>query len=480
MSDFFLDRMATIYANKVAIRSSNQTLTYAELSDLVSRYAALLNNQGISSGLRVVVLSDTSIESIIILLSLFRLGAIAVPLNTRLSPVEWEEQLNTIQAHRLWVSETFQSTVPTSIKITRIEPLKSGYDTHETPLPDYKGFEQPATLIFTSGSSGKPKAAMHRLSAHLLSAKGSNANIKLTQEDSWFLSLPLYHVGGLSILFRTLQAGASMFIASAAQSFEESLIGSGCTHISMVSTQLYRSLQHPEVLDQLKSFKSILLGGSAIPRSLIEKALECRLRIYTSYGSTEMASQITTTASYTLDELQTSGCLLPYRELKLSGDGEIMVKGQTCFEGFIHQQYLVQPFDDEGWYCTGDLGKLDDQNRLVVIGRKDNMFISGGENIQPEEIEQALKACPNIQDALVVPIPHSKFGHRPVAFVAFETPQLLNPSQLKDCLVKTLAKYKIPDVFLEMPADLYTNGIKPNRQKAKALAMRLITTQPSS
>ncbi len=473
MSVFFLETAARKCPYHTAIKLPSEQITYSELLIQVTQIAGSLKCLGIKKGTKVVLLSDTSLDFLVMLLAIFRLGAIAAPLNTRLHTSEWEQQLDLIEAEWIWASDSYKSRVSSRLNTKCLDFTRLSTPQDPVSLPEYPGENQPATLIFTSGTSGQPKAVLHLLSAHLWSAKGSNTNICLNETDRWLLSLPLFHVGGLSILFRSLLAGAAVVVPDPKLSFTENLVKLNFSHVSMVSTQLYRCLSYPDTLKKLTPLKAILLGGSAVAANLIERSLDHNLRIFCSYGSTEMASQITTTQSIDKDDLATSGFLLPYRELRLSEEGEILVKGKTLFHQLIQTSDAGSSCDKDGWYATGDLGCFDEKNRLVVLGRKDNLFISGGENIQPEEVEQAIKNCNQVIEAVVVPVPHPEFGYRPFAFVAMQPDVELNSDQLKGELSETIARYKIPDTILTMPDELFGVSIKPNRNKAKALAIRL-------
>jgi O-succinylbenzoic acid--CoA ligase len=225
--------------------------------------------------------------------------------------------------------------------------------------------------------------------------------------------------------------------------------------------------------ESTQSLKAVLLGGSQIPGTLIERALQKDLPLYTSYGSTEMSSQATTT---TIGDLklnsESSGKLLQDRELKIDSDGEILVKGKTLGKGYISGKGVLPFTDSNGWFHTGDLGSLDDNQNLIVTGRKDNMFVSGGENIHPEEIEQQLLFYKEIIDICVVDIPDVEFGARPVAFVKSEYDEKINENDLKEYLKNKLAPFKIPDRFFSWPEEM--NGIKPDRWYLRGLAIDLM------
>ena len=191
--------------------------------------------------------------------------------------------------------------------------------------------------------------------------------------------------------------------------FAEEVRARAVTHSYLVPTQLYRLLRDGN--SALQSLKAILLGGAPAPRALIDEAIERKLPVYRSYGLTEMASQVTTTPPGSSTEgLRTSGRLLPYRELRIADDGEILVRGLTRFEGYVQGDDVLPSVDEEGWFHTRDRGSVDDLGMLHVEGRMDNLFISGGENVQPEEIERALLELPGVEEAIVVPVPDEEFG----------------------------------------------------------------------
>src|SRR3990167_8862202 len=247
--------------------------------------------------------------------------------------------------------------------------------TRELTLPT---INLPSTgiVIATSGSSGKPKYAHLTYENFLLNAQFSHPDLILTPNDCWQLSLPLYHVSGLSILFRLSLANARMD-------------NKNITHISFVPTQLKRFLKNPIHYPKLKA---ILIGGAPIPYELCKEAYDKGFPIYITYGMTEMASQIATKRFHPNERISFDNPL-PHRELKICS-GEIWVRGKTLFQGYLNQP---SPFID-GWFPTNDLGYIG-PNGLEILGRKDRMIISGGENINPEEIEKALLSHPEVYSA---------------------------------------------------------------------------------
>jgi O-succinylbenzoic acid--CoA ligase len=155
---------------------------------------------------------------------------------------------------------------------------------------------------------------------------------------------------------------------------------------------------------------------------------------------------------------------LPYRQLCISCAGEILVKGEVLFKGYVNGQRLNLPLTDDGWFATGDMGQLDAQSSLSVTGRRDNMFISGGENIQPEEIEKFLLGIKGVAQAVVVPKADGEFGHRPIAFIKYDG-EALSREYMVNCLQANLPRFKIPTAFYPWPQELISRGIKVSRQE---------------
>jgi len=325
-------------------------------------------------------------------------------------------------------------------------------------------------MIFTSGSTGNPKAAVLSLRNHIENARLSNANIPLAPGDTWLLSLPMHHVAGFGVLFRCLVAGATIALPEPGAPLACAIETSGATHISLVARQL------AQVLDagaRLGGLKAILLGGSAIPAPLIDRALAAGLPIHTSYGMTETASQIAATPpGATRAQLASSGRPLAADAVRIDEGGRIQVAGPTRFMGYWRDGALESPFDDAGWFTTSDCGYLDIEGFLHVTGRKDNVFIAGGENIQPEEIERALCALPGIMQAIVVPLAHPEFGATPVAFVACSG--ALDAAKISDALLRVLPRFKVPRHFYCWPGEHAEGGMKVSRA---ALARRAAELQ---
>jgi o-succinylbenzoate---CoA ligase len=455
-----------------AIVGVDGSLTYRELDARVSAAAGRARELGFGAGDRLALHLPKGERYLVLLLALIRTRAVACLLSTRLPPRGAAPLLERV-ACRALVSSSEELLEAASVQRVRPEDLLSdGPAERDRPQPAEKVWlvpDLPATIVFTSGSTAAPKAALHTFGNHFFSAEGSNANIALAPGDRWLYSLPPYHVGGLSILFRCLLAGATVVLPEPGAPLGDAI--GGTTHVSLVSTQLLRLLREKDF--ERGGLKALLLGGGQIPVSLVDEAAARGLPIHTSYGLTEMASQVTTTPpGASLEELRTSGRLLPHREVALSGDGEILVKGKTLFAGYVKGDIIDRPLDADSWFHTGDLGELDESGYLRVRGRKDNLFVSGGENIQPEEVEEVLSGLEGVEEAVVVPVPDPEFGLRPVAFVR-TAGGFTKPETLERALGPVLPRFKIPVAFHGWPEQVGPGGMKVDRTFLRERARRL-------
>lgn len=446
-----------------AVISPDGVWTYAQWDALVAGAARWLGDQGLRRGDRVALRLPTSTSYLALLLACFRCGIIAVPLSSRVPPAALPPLLQGLAVRAFITEESWDAEAVPCLPPGPWHPVKS---THVDSLD----LDQPCSLVQTSGSTGTPKAALLTWGNHAYSAAGSATNLPLQPGDRWLLTLPLYHVGGLSIPIRCARAGAAVVLPAPEAPLGTQLDRLAVTHTSLVATQALRVLQSG-VSDPPPALRALLLGGSALPASLLDTLFAQGWPVHTSYGLTEMASQVTTTPPHApRSVLDTAGSPLPHRDVRLAHDGELLVRGAVRFAGYLSGDVLTQPFDADGWFSTGDLGSWTPEGYLKIRGRKDFLVISGGENIQPEEVEAALLRLPGVRRAVVVPVPDAEYGQRPVAFMD-ATPFM--PDRWREALTDTVARFKHPDAFFPWPADALDDW-KVDRRffQQRALALR--------
>ncbi len=460
-----------------ALIGADGSLDYRGFNEEVNRAADRLRDLGIAEGDRVAIALPLMREHVVLHAALLRIGAVACPLNVRFPPEVLGEILN-ILSPVLCISggdlDAHWSGIPV-VDVGRVVAANaSSAGPIDIDLDERLLLSRPFTVVFTSGSRGAPKGAIHAVAHHVYSALGSNMNIPVRPGDRWLVVLPLYHVGGLGILMRCWLSGAAVVVGERGRSFVEDMVKHDPTHISLVGAQMRRLLDEAGSRDLFPSLQAVLLGGSAIPETLVRESVQGGWPIHVSYGNTEMASQVTTSPPRSSEEdlVRKAGRLLPYRDLRIGSDGEIFVRGATRFLGYAKPGGMECPFDEGGWFATGDLGRIDANGWLEVVGRKDNRFISGGENIHPELIERALQAMPGIRRAVVVPVTDPVFGFRPVAFLEGDGASR-EADHFRSFLERKLPRYMHPVRYYPLPED--TGGaIKPVRFRLGELAERLL------
>ena len=451
------------YGDNPALVTEKETRTFNDLDAATARMAGVLQSKGIEKGDVVALSMPNSPELALLLLALLRMGSIAAPLNYRFPPSRLQNLLQPLKPVALVGPErlTEKLSVPLKLHAEKVIAESSSsklfseeFDNAATGLSAQQR-KTPVTVIHTSSSSGTPKAALHLFGNHYYSALGSNENIPFAFGDCWLLSLPLFHIGGYAMLFRSLLGGGALAVMEPGTPIQDALGRFPLSHLSLVPTQLYRMLQNRETLKNLQGLEAILLGGSAVEPVLLQQASKAGLPIYLTYGSTEMSSQITTTPGPV--DTVTAGRVLPYRELSIGPGDEILVKGPCLFQGYLSGKEPLLETDADGWFHTGDTGVLSPEGELQVTGRTDNMFISGGENIHPEEIERTLCSLKGLIRAIVVPVSDPEYGLRPSAFIE-TSEQAPADNEILEQLSREIGTFKTPVAITRVKAWRFLPG----------------------
>lgn len=429
----------------IALATNQETWTYKDCNQRIETLCQTLKTKGIQPGDRIAIYPTPSLLTPLIFFALFRLQAIACPLNTYLPFKKLPSSISSFTATHLLCPDEIQPLLP-PIKQKTL-PFSSLLQQKKitSSCPSFLNKKSHATYLFTSGTTATPKIACHSIGNHYYSALGSNAYLPIEPHHRWLLSLPLYHVGGIALLFRTFLAGATVALTNNKPHKAQTLLQMSITHTSFIPTQLYRLLSaasHQELLQLHHQLKALLIGGAPLSYSLYHASYKQGLPILPSYGMTEMSSQICTQFTNTCS--LSLGHPLPYREIYLSQNQEIHVRGKTLFLGYLNSQ-IEQSLDQDGYFATGDLGTYSAKKGLILNGRKDRLFISGGENIQPEEIENYLREYKGIINVRIEPKAHPEFGMQPIAFI--QSTKTFQKEELQEYLTEKLPKFKIPIAF---------------------------------
>ncbi len=412
------------HAARPFLRTATQCWSHGEVAAQARAIAA-----GMPDAERVLIAGQDGIRLVPALIAAWARGALALLVDPR-EPVTELERIAGAARARLW-----HPGPPLRLTSAAATPL---------------AFERsrPAVAIRTSGSTGTPKFAVHALASLLANARAANGRVGFGADDGWLLSLAPHHIGGLSILVRAMVGGGCVILGDGPGAIAEDLRRErSITHLSVVATQLRRLLDDATLDRRVRSLRAILLGGGPTPAAWRQEALDRGWPLFVTYGLTECASQVTTARAERReppdsDASTDAGEPLDGVELRIAADGEIVVRGPTVFMGYLDERQT----EDET-FATGDVGFVDPLGRLHVTGRRDAMFITGGENVQPEEIENVLRSVPGIACAAVIAVPDPVWQWRPIAFVVgrFEHAAL-------EAALARLPRFKWPDRILEMPA----------------------------
>lgn len=427
----------------LAIRLGDETLSWHTLCERVDALASGFAAQGVQCGDGVMLRACNHPLTLLSWLALMQCGARILPVNPQLPDTLLRQLLPSMSLrHALDLVEYGDYS-----GLSRLEPgVIDGH--HAVPWDG----QRLVSMTLTSGSTGLPKAAVHTPDAHLASATGVLSLMPFTAQDDWLLSLPLYHVSGQGILWRWLLAGARITVREK-MPLQQAL--QGCTHASLVPTQLWRLLNDND--NTSVALKAVLLGGAAIPVELTELARQREIRSWCGYGLTEFAS---TVCAKEADGLPDVGSALPGREVKIV-DGEVWLRASSMAAGYWRDGRLVPLANADGWFATRDRGVVQG-DRLSIAGRMDNLFFSGGEGIQPEEVERVIAAHPQVRQVFIVPKEDAEFGHRSVAVV--ELQDGYPSSALAEWCRDKLARFQQPIRWLALPEHLAQGGIKISRR----------------
>jgi O-succinylbenzoic acid--CoA ligase len=292
---------------------------------------------------------------------------------------------------------------------------------------------------------------------HLWSANASALNLGLRPDDRWLACLPLFHVGGLSILLRSVIYGTTAVVHTGfdAARVNAAIDDEGITLVSVVANMLQRMLDAHGDRPFPASLRCVLLGGGPAPEPLLRRCAAIGVPVVQTYGLTETASQVVTLApDDALRKLGSAGKPLYGAELRIVAEngaecpageaGEIAVRGPNVTPGYLNRPEETAAALRDGWLHTGDHGYLDEEGYLYVLDRRDDLIVSGGENVYPAEVEAALQSHPDVLEAGVYGVEDEKWGRVPVAVVVLRAGARVDEPALLACCRERLAGYKLP------------------------------------
>lgn len=402
------------------VEASGRSWSYAALARRVATARARLRARGVRPGdpaCRVTFPADVGVDALTVLYALVDLGVPVVPVHPKLTDPEQKAVRASLGATvvlgRDEVSALCEGPVQTSAE--------------ERPDVDVDP-EAPLALIATSGTTGQPKGVVLTRRAFEAAAAASARNLGWRDDDRWLLCMPPAHVGGLSIPLRTLMARRTI-VCGPPGPFEgaavlDAIARQRVTLVSLVPTMLARLIEALEAEPERvvpSSLRAILLGGAGAPDALLHRARAWNLPVLTTYGLTETCGQVTTQRPGTPpDPREGAGHPLPPMEVRVVDD-EICVRGPALLRGYVSTEGPVAPpVTDDGFLRTGDAGWFDGEGRLHVAGRLDDRIVTGGENVDPLEVERVLEGVPGVRGACVFGVEDPTWGQVVAAAVVFD------------------------------------------------------------
>ena len=470
-------KWASIQPYKTAIISEESTLTYRDLSTRVKQLANLLRKKGIQKGDRVAVLLYNSEEYIEIVLALSDMGAILVPLNFRLSGPELEFILRDSGSDSLFFGEEFMDVVR-AIK-PKISIREENYIcvgsavcswaiNYEKTVreesfeePDVKrpmDGEDPQIIMYTSGTTGLPKGAILSHRKTFYNVLNADIFYGLTSEDIFLISRALFHSGGLLVeAAPMLYKGGTIILRKRfrPQEILEAIEKHRVTVIEAAATICNSILQQCDLGKyDLSSLRCCFTGGERVPPSLLEEYLNKGVTISQCYGQTETSTITWLPLREAKRKLGSVGIPVFHgnvkvvnkegREVQPGEVGEIIVSGPTLMTGYWKNTQQTEETIKDGWLHTGDMAKRDEEGFLYIVDREKDMFISGGENVYPAEVEKIYLENPKILNVAVVGIPDEKWGEVGMVFIVMKKGERMTEEEVLNFCEGKIARYKIP------------------------------------
>ncbi|HEY1971777.1 MAG TPA: long-chain-fatty-acid--CoA ligase [Pseudonocardia sp.] len=467
-----------------AVIDGDTRLTYRDLDHRSAQVANALAAEGVGVNDRVALLFRNAAEFFELLVGVSRRNAVLVPLNFRLTTTEIAQILGDAEARVLIVSyeyrdrvDVIRDAVPSLRTILVLGGSSDGYqswrDAHPTNAPTLLATtDQVALLMYTSGTTGTPKGVM-------ISNENWNAAVAAHQDlyamnsrSVQVFALPLFHIGGLLIMVLAMSAGACTVLLPDGN--PGAIIAAASRHqathllvVPVLLTAILEFLDDPEPSSaDLSHLRTVFYGASAMPEALMRRAIErfTSVRFMSGYGGTETTASMTflrpddhdVSDPRAAQRLRSVGRVSELAEVRIvdpdtgadlptGQTGEIWLRGPQIARGYWRLPgHTAHAFGAQGWYRTGDGGYLDQDGYLVLTDRIKDMFISGGENVYPTEVEHALLTIPGVREAVVIGVPHERLGESGKAFVVLTAGVELTDGELTQACRERLAGYKCP------------------------------------
>ncbi len=483
----WIGRWARIQPDKTALISEGQPYTYRRLHHRINQVANYFLSTGFEKGDRVAILLRNSRQYLEVFFAVSKIGGILVPLNWRLATPELEfiirdsgatwivfedhfAEAATRLCHKITVKhavicsagESAHTAAPVLSWAEDYEGVLVMRETHRPEATWVAGDEDPHILMYTSGTTGLPKGAILSHKKTFYNALNAGFYYDLNGDDISIVARPLFHSGGLIVdMAPVIYRGGTIILQKRFTPREilETVDRYKVTVLELPATVYNFILREWQAgLYDLSSLKCCFTGGERVPQSLLKSFADRGILISQIYGLTEASTLFWLPLADAFRKLGSVGKPVFHGEIRIVDEqanlvnpgeiGEIIVRGPIVMNGYWNQPKLTEEVIRNGWLYTGDLALFDDEGFVYIIDRKKDMFISGGENIYPAEVEKALLTHPGIIDAAVVAVHDKKWGEVGKAFIVLAPDTILSPETIASYLRGHLAGYKIPAEFV--------------------------------
>lgn len=446
---------------------TGRAMTYAELDAAACRLAQLFSTQGLQAGDRVAVLSEFCLEYIVLFTAAQKTGIVLVPLNYRLAPREIDYLLGDSDPALLVYAPKFaellehcpQAAGISQRSIAQLNAIASDSGYPATFEAVSLNENDPIFILYTSGTTGFPKGALYTHKMLVWNSLNTALRLQITGSDRTLMCMPPFHTGGWNVLTTPfLHFGATVVLLPQFDADQVlRLLEDERISLFMVVPTMIRMLADSPLFEQvrLQSLRYFIVGGEALPITVIERWASKGVPIRQGYGLTEVGPNVTSLPE--ADAIRKRGSIgFPnfYLESKLvneagetvegAGEGEFWLKGEVVSPGYWRNAEATAKAITDGWFKTGDLLRRDEEGYLYVIDRLKNMYISGGENVYPAEVEKYLQQHPAVQEVAVIGVPDEKWGESGKAIVVLKPGESTTDEQLRSFCLGGLAKFKVP------------------------------------
>jgi len=442
-----------------AIVFGERTITYANLDREIGSAAAWLHELGVDEGDRVAWLGPNRPAFIVLLLATLRRQAIFVPLNSRLTRAEHDYQIGDCAPTIILVDPSFAEHLADE-RVLVVEtgiaaPWRSRSD-EESKLSEVDP-STPALIVYTSGTTGQPKGAVHTHGSLRATIDNGISAQDFTSADITLTFLPLFHVGGMNIqTFPTLAVGGTVILQSAfnpTQVLATIEAERVTTAVFVPATMVATIANECFAATDFSSLRGVMTGSSVVPADLLETFFEHGICAGQIYGSTETGPTATALRFADAERFGCAGQAAELTEIQIAATGEILVKGPHVFSGYWNSPTATDEAFSDDWFHTGDIGVVDDEGWLTVLDRLNDVIISGGENIYAAEVERVLSDAPGVGEIVVVPRDDDRWGQVPIAYVIAGPDGAPTLAALQQFAGERLARFKVP-VALHVVDDL--------------------------